>query len=76
MPKNPPNKVKRIEEVIDFLKKTRIVMYDILRQLEEEERYEDCADLYEQVGEITKDIIEHERLKEISDYTGRQYNIY
>ena len=66
----------RIEEIIEFLKMNRDIMINILKSLEQEERYEDCAELYEQIVGITKDIIEHERIKEISNYTGRQYNIY
>ncbi len=66
----------RIEEIIEFLKMNRDIMVNILKTLEQEERYEDCAELYEQIVDITKDIIEHERIKEISNYTGRQYNIY
>ena len=70
------NKPKRIEEIIEFLTGMRMVMVSMLKQLETEENYEACSELYEDINDITKEIIEHERIKYISETTGRQYNIY
>ena len=73
---NDDGKPRRIEEIIQFLKDTQFIMTSILHQLEIEENYEACAELYEDINDITKEIIEHERIKYISETTGRQYNIY
>jgi len=70
------SKPKRIEEAIEFLEGMRTIMISILKQLEIEEDFEACSELYEDINDITKEIIEHERIKYISETTGRQYNVY
>ena len=70
------SKPQRIEEAIEFLEGMRTIMISILKQLEIEEDYEACSELYEDINDITKEIIEHERIKYISETTGRQYNVY
>ena len=63
------DKTKRIKEVIVFLEQQKIVMLEILKVLEEVEDFEQCATLYDEIHDITKEIIELERM----EYIGNNY---
>lgn len=65
----------RIDEGIEFLTETRWVMLEILKQLEADEEYEKCGELFEHATDVTKEIEELKRLKYIRDTYGRQVDI-
>lgn len=65
----------RIDEGIEFLTETRWVMLEILKQLEKDEEYEKCQELFEHATDVTKEIEELKRLKYIRDAYGRQVDI-
>ena len=68
------SKVKRTEDVLEFLYQIKQVMEEVLEALEHEEEYESCADMLNEIKQTEDDIKYYERLKEISDYTGRNVN--
>ena len=68
------SKVKRTEDVLEFLYQIKQVMEEVLEALENEEEYESCADMLNEIKQTEDDIKYYERLKEISDYTGRNVN--
>ena len=68
------SKVKRTEDVLEFLYQIKQVMEEVLEALEHEEEYESCADMLNEIKQTEDDIKYYERLKEISDYTGRNIN--
>ena len=68
------SKVKRTEDVLEFLYQIKQVMEEVLEALEHEEEYESCADMLNEIKQTEDDIKYYERLKEISDYTGRDVN--
>ena len=68
------SKVKRTEDVLEFLYQIKQVMEEVLEALEHEEEYESCADMLNEIKQTEDDIKYYERLKEISDYTGRSIN--
>ena len=49
-------------------------MEEVLEALEHEEEYESCADMLNEIKQTEDDIKYYERLKEISEYTGRSIN--
>jgi len=63
------DKIKRIGEGITFLEQQRKVMFQILKALEENESYEQCALLYDEIHDITKEIVELQRM----EYIGNNY---
>ena len=67
-------KSKRAEDILDFLVQIKGVMEEVLEALENEEEYESCADMLNEIKQTEDDIKYYERLKEISDYTGREVN--
>ena len=67
---------KSFDEGIEFFEETRWVILELIKHLEEKEMYEQCAELYEQAQDITKEIIELERMKYISETYGRQVQFH
>jgi len=67
---------KSLDEGIEFFEETRWVILELIRHLEEKEMYEECGELFEQAQEITKEIVELERMKYISDNYGRQVQFH
>ena len=63
---------KSFDEGIEFFEETRWVILELIKHLEEAEAYEQCAELYEQAQDITKEIVELERMKYISEQYGRK----
>ena len=68
------SKVKRTEDVLEFLYQIKQVMEEVLEALEHEEEYESCADMLEEIKKTEDDIKYYERLLEISEHTGRPIN--
>ena len=70
------DKTKRIKEVILFLEQQKIVMLEILKVLEENEDFEQCAILQEEIYDITKEIIKLQRMSYISTNYERKIQFH
>ena len=67
---------KSFDEGIEFFTETRWVILELIKHLEAEEKYLECAELFEQAQDITKEITELKRMKYISDNYGRQVQFH
>ena len=63
---------KSFDEGIEFFEETRWVILELVKHLEAEEKYLECAELFEQATDITKEITELKRMKYISEQYGRK----
>jgi hypothetical protein len=67
---------KTFDEGIEFFEETRWVILTMIKHLEEQEAYEQCAELYEHAVALTKEIEELKQLAYISKTYGRKVQFH
>lgn len=65
-------KIARVDDILNFLGMTLITFETILQTLEENEMYEECAQILEDVNDIKDEIKKYEHYKLIEQHTGRR----
>ena len=65
-------KIARVDDILNFLGMTLITFETILQTLEENEMYEECAQILEDVNDIKDEIKKYEYYKLIEQHTGRR----
>ena len=65
-------KIARVDDILNFLGMTLITFETILQTLEENEMYEECAEILEDVNDIKDEIKKYEHYKLIEQHTGRR----
>ena len=65
-------KIARVDDILNFLGMTLITFETILQTLEENEMYEECAEILEDVNDIKEEIKKYEHYKLIEQHTGRR----
>jgi hypothetical protein len=70
------SKYGTLEDAIQGLEMIREWMNDLLIQLEKEEDYEACIELFADIVDIEEEIKDHKRLLKLQNETGRTVSIY